>query len=283
MNAEDTFDVLISWRAAHFFDYEFKARKRYLWLHDIVPKEEFTPERIKNFDRAIFVSQYHADRPEFVMIPDSKKFVSSNGITPSDFTKYDNKFQRDPHRMLYMSANERGLRILYQIWPDIKKAVPDATLDVYYGWESFDAINRDNPQLMYWKASMQDQANKLQGVTERGRVGQDEINQEIFKSGILAYPCTFPEVSCITLMKAQAGGAIPVTSDFAVMTDTADFGEQVPMNQFEDKDIERYKKTLISWLKFPNKQDYIRQNMMEESRLRFDWKSVAEKWSNELD
>jgi len=281
MNAADTFDVLISWRAAHFFDYKFKARKRYLWLHDIVPKDEFTPERIRNFDRAIFVSQYHADRPEFVKIPDSKKFVSSNGITPEDFVKYDNTFERDPHKLIYMSANERGLRILYEIWADIKKAVPDATLDIYYGWESFDAINRDNPQMMAWKAWMQEQA-KQQGITEHGRIGQDDLNQEIFKSGIFAYPCTFPEVNCITIQKAMAGGAVPVTSDFSVMPSLNKYGEVVPMNQFEDKDIERYKKLLISWLKFPNKQEHVRKDMMAWARQEFDWKNTAKQWDKDM-
>jgi glycosyltransferase involved in cell wall biosynthesis len=282
INPEDTFDIFIAWRQPSVFDIKFKARKSYLWLHDVIPATEFTEERINNFDRVIFVSQYHADLPEFSAIPKSKKFVSSNGIDPSDFDKYDGKFKRDPTRLIYMSANERGLRILYDIWPDIKKTVPDAKLDVYYGWESFDAMNSGNPERMAWKASMQDKATKLKDVTERGRIGQDDLNKEIFKSGIFAYPCFFPEVNCITAQKAMAGGAIPVTSDYAVLKNIIQFGEQVPMNKFDPPDIERYKKRLIGWLLYPEKQDRMREAMMTWAREEFKWSLTAEGWNREF-
>jgi glycosyltransferase involved in cell wall biosynthesis len=245
-------------------------------------KEEFTKERIKNLDKVIFVSQYHADRPEFVDIPDSKKLVSGNGITPADFDKLDGKSKRDPQRCLYMSANERGLRILYDIWPDVKKAVPRATLDIYYGWDSFDAINRDNPERMAWKAYMVQTAKSLDGVTEHGRIGQTELNKEIFKSGILAYPCTFPEVNCITAQKAMAGGIVPITSDFAVMRDIIKFGEVVPMHDFQEKDIKAYKKTLIKWLNHPEAQNSERPAMMKWARETFDWKNTARQWDKDM-
>jgi len=280
MNAQDEFDVLISWRAIHFYDYEFKARKKYVWFHDIVPEAEITKERVKNFDRAIFVSKYHSERPEFKNIPDSKKVISANGIDPALFKAP--KVKRDPHRCIYMSANERGLRVLLDIWPDVKKAIPKAKLDVYYGWHSFDAINRDNPERMAWKASMITKMKELDGVTERGRIGQSELHQEIFKSGIFAYPCTFPEVSCITAMKAQAGGAIPVTSDFANLKDIIHFGDKVPMRKFMDQDIERYKKHLISWLLYPEKQQKVRPEMMKWARENLDWSNVAKQWNEEM-
>jgi len=280
MNAKDTFDVLISWRAIHFYDYKFKARKKYVWFHDIVPKEEITKERIKNFDRAIFVSKYHSDRPEFKAISASKVYVSANGIDPENFKVQ--KVERNPLRCIYMSANERGLRILLDIWPDIIKAVPKAKLDVYYGWHSFDAINRDNPERMMWKATMVDKMKKLKGVTERGRIGQAQLHTEIFKSGIFAYPCTFPEVSCISAMKAQAGGAIPVTSTFANLEDIIHFGDKVEMNKFEEADIERYKKHLISWLLYPEKQERIRKQMIEWALKNLTWQAVAEGWDSEM-
>ena len=181
-----------------------------------------------------------------------------------------------------MSANERGLRILLDIWPDVKKAVPKATLDAYYGWNSFDAINRDNPERMAWKASMITKMKELNGVTERGRIGQDDLHKEIFKSGIFAYPCAFPEVSCITAMKAQAAGAIPVTSDYANLKDIIHYGDKVPMGDFEDADIERYKQHLISWLLYPEKQEAVRNKMMKWARTNLTWQKVAEDWNAEM-
>jgi glycosyltransferase involved in cell wall biosynthesis len=280
LNAKDKFDVLVAWRQPNFFDFKFKARKKYLWLHDVMPKPEMTKERIANFDKAIFVSKYHSERPEFVDIPPEKKFISSNGITPEDF-KYDGQLKRDPHRCIYMSANERGLRILYDIWPEVKQAVPKATLDVYYGWHSFDAVNRNNPERMTWKATMQQKAKELDGVVDHGRIGQDEIVKEIYQSGIWAYPSLFPEVNCITGQKAMAGGAVPVTSDFAALKDLVKYGQQVPMGDFEKPDIKRYKEALIEALKKPVPESY-RRTMMQWARDEFAWGKTAAGWDKEL-
>jgi glycosyltransferase involved in cell wall biosynthesis len=279
---KDSFDVLISWRQPALFDFEIKARRKYLWLHDVIPAEELTKDRIDNLTKIIYVSKYHSERKENTHVPKAKKLPSGNGITPDDFTRLDGQFERDAKRCIYMSANERGLRILYDIWPDVRKAVPEATLDVYYGWHSFDAVNRDNPERMAWKAHMVARAQELEGVTERGRIGQDELNEEIFKSGVFAYPCTFPEVNCITAQKAMAGGAVPVTSDFAALKNIIKYGEQVPMGKFGHREIEKYKQRLIWWLQHPEEQDRVRRPMMKWARQEFDWKNTAKQWDGEM-
>lgn len=280
INNKDTFDVLISWRQPAFFDFDWKARKKYLWLHDVMEKEELTEERLKKIDKIIYVSKYHSERPESKHVPQTKKLPSGNGITPTDFEQYDGKLKRDPYRLIYMSANERGLRVLYDIWPDVIKAVPKATLTPYYGWDSFDAINRDNPERMAWKASMVLKAKEL-GIPESKRIGHNEINEEIFKSGIFAYPCTFPEVNCITAQKAMSGGAWPVTSDFAALKDVVKWGDVIDMGKFTDEDIEKYKKALIHRLKNPP-TDKERKEMMLGARKEYDWANTARQWDLEM-
>lgn len=281
LNAKDEFDVLISWRQPGFFDAKWNARRTYLWLHDVVEKEELTPERLNNITKVIYVSKYHSERSESMDVLSSKKLPSGNGIDPSTFTKFDGQFQRDLHRIIYMSANERGLRILLDIWPDIKKAVPDATLHPYYGWESFDAVNRDNPERMAWKATMVARMRELEGVSQSVRLGHDDLVKEMFKSGVWAYPSFFPEVNCITAQKAMAAGCWPVTSDFAALKDLIPSADQVPMNSFGPEDIERYKKRLIGCLKHPL-PDSNRQEMMKWARQTFDWKNTATQWNKEM-
>jgi glycosyltransferase involved in cell wall biosynthesis len=281
INHKDTFDVLISWRQPAFFDFNWKARKKYLWLHDVMEAEELTKERIKNVTKVIYVSKYHSQRPENSHIKASKKLASGNGITPSDFAALDNRQSRDTTRCIYMSANERGLRILLDIWPEVKAAVPTATLDAYYGWHSFDAVNRDNPERMAWKATMVQRMKELKGVTERGRIGQNDLNKEIFKAGVFAYPSFFPEVNCITAQKAQAGGAWPVTSNFAALNDVVLFGDKIDMGKFEAEDIEKYKQALIHRLKNPP-TDKEREEMMRVARETFDWANTARQWNDEM-
>lgn len=286
-NPNDTFDVLVSWRSPWFWETKYKARKTYLWMHDVMPKSEFYDERLENISKVILLSEYH--RSLFPNIPDEKVFLSSNGITPEDFVIPAEG--RDPYRILWMSSHVRGLQLLYDMWPSIKKKVPEATLDCYYGWESFVAVHQDNPERMGWMHMMQKLGKKLDGVTDHGKVGQHDIVREINKSGIWAYPCPFPEISCITAMKAQAGGAIPVSSDFAALKETVKFGvkvhmsqvdEQQPIGNWNKKEVANYKRELVKLLKDPERQQSIRSAMMPQSRQIFAWKGVAEQWSKEM-
>lgn len=278
-NPKDEYDVLIGWRSPWFFDGEFRARKQYLWLHDVIDKEEITEERLAKIDKVIFVSQYHADIYAGV-VPKKKMFVSGNGIDPIQFEKYD-AIARDPHKCVYTSAHERGLKVLYDIWPEVKEAVPEATLDVYYGWEGYDAINRDNPERMDWKATLVKQEKKLKklGVIDHGRVGHDEIARAMSSAGVFSYPCVFPEVYCISLIKAQAAGTYPLTSDFAVLDEYNTVGKRVHLEikdhaTFKDE----YKYALIKTLKtkvaFSNRKGSIRDS--------FSWDKTADGWNREM-
>ncbi len=278
-NLDDEFDIFVAWRAPFMFDKEIKARKSYLWLHDVMEPGEFTPERIANFTKCIVLSDYH--RGLFPMIPDEKILMSANGIDPEEFEVYDGKLERDPHKILYASSHVRGLAYLYEIWPDVKRAVPDATLDVYYGRQSYDAVHKGNPERMKWMDDMIAKAEALDGVTDHGKASQEEIVKEGFRSGLWAYPCPFPEIYCITAIKSQASGAVPVSSTTAALDETVQFGHKQKFGEFDKEDLDKYKKSLIWWLQHPEEQEKIRPQMQEWARTK-SWKAVGEQWNLEF-
>lgn len=286
INMNDEFDIFVAWRAPYLFDREIKARKKYLWLHDVMEPGEFTTARLANLDKVIVLSEYH--RSLFPMIPEEKIMMSGNGIDPEEFDLKGRAVEkRDPHKIFYGSSHVRGLAYLYEIWPDVKKAVPDATLDVYYGRESYDAVHKGNPERMKWMDDMVAKARTLDGVTDHGKVSQQDIVQHISESGVWAYPCPFPEIYCITAIKAQAGGAIPVASNFAALDETIQFGVKLPMQEQKEganlgkgdtKFLEEYKAKLIDMLQHPDKQEKIRPKMQAWAKTK-SWKAVAEQWN----
>lgn len=289
-NLEDEFDIFVAWRAPFIFDRKIKARKSYLWLHDVMEPGEFTEQRIANFTKCIVLSKYH--RSLFPMIPDEKILMSGNGIDPEDFSlEYGpaayNTPVRDPYKIFYGSSHVRGLAYLYEIWPDVKAAVPEATLDVYYGRESYDKIHKGNPERMKWMDDMIATAKELDGVTEHGKVGQNEIVQAIFASGVWAYPCPFPEIYCITAIKAQAGGAVPVATNFAALDETVQFGSKLHIpndgnvGRADKEFLESYKALLIDMLQHPEKQEAEREKMMAWAR-QHSWANVAKQWDEEF-
>lgn len=285
-NTKDEYDVVIGWRDPSLFDKQFKARKKYLWLHDVVDEEEMTEERIANLDGVIFVSQYH--RELFPMVPEDKAFASGNGIAPEDFEALDGKIERNPHKVIYMSAHERGQELLQVIWNDVVKEVPDAELHCYYGWKGYDHVNRDNPERMGWKQQLIEGQKRLKSFYDHGKVGHQKIVEECFSAGIWAYPCPFPEVYCITAVKAQAGGAYPVTSDYAALKETVKYGTRLPMKEADSKshvgswtrdELEKYKEALIDALKHSEKANEIRTEMMAWARENMSWAATAKSWS----
>lgn len=283
-NLDDEFDIFIAWRAPFIFDRKIKARKSYLWLHDVMEPGEFTPERIENFTKCIVLSDYH--RSLFPMISDEKILMSGNGIDPEDFDFVT--AVRDPHKIFYGSSHVRGLAYLYEIWPEVKAAVPEATLDVFYGRDSYDKINRGNPERMKWMDDMIAKAKELDGVTDHGKVGQDEIVRRMFGSAVWAYPCPFPEIYCITAVKAQAAGAVPVSTNFAALDQMVQFGSKIDIpndggvGRADKEFLENYKNALIDMLKHPEKQEAQRKEMMAWARTH-SWQSVAEQWALEFE
>lgn len=286
-NPKDQFDVLIGWRMPHIFDAKLTARKKYLWLHDVIDAPELTKERLNNLDKIIFVSQYHADL--YPDVPAEKKFVSANGIDPAQFDI--ESIERNPKKVVYMSAHERGQEVLQRIWPDVLKEVPDAECHCYYGWAGYDHINRDNPERMAWKAKLIKEQRTLKRFTDHGKIGHKEIVSEIFSAGVWAYPTGFDEVYCITGVKAQAGGAWPVYSNHAALKDTVQFGDKVEIESqkidghdvgvWTEEKIEEFKQKLIHRLKNPATDDE-RQPMMAWARSTHSWANTAKGWHDEF-
>lgn len=77
-NAKDTFNILILWRNVGAVDMNFKARKIFVDLHDVVSNLEFTPERIDKISKVFVKSEYH--RKMIPSVPDDKVQIISNGI-----------------------------------------------------------------------------------------------------------------------------------------------------------------------------------------------------------
>ncbi len=77
-NAQDQFNILVAWRNPKFVDGNYKAKKTYIWCHDICNNMDYTPERITKITKVIFLS--HWQREAVKNLPEEKCFYSNNGI-----------------------------------------------------------------------------------------------------------------------------------------------------------------------------------------------------------
>jgi FkbM family methyltransferase len=188
---------------------------------------------------------------------------------------------RNAHRVIYGSSYDRGLEHLLKMWPDIRKEVPDAELRIFYGWNLFDLGYSDNPERMAWKEKINGLMNQ-EGITHLGRISHDLVALENKEAGIWAYFTHFGEISCITGMRAQALGAIPVVIDYGALHETVQHGVKVKGDIYDPETKEEIKKELIALLKDTKRQDSIREPMMKWAKEEFAWSKVAKQWDEEF-
>jgi glycosyltransferase involved in cell wall biosynthesis len=187
---------------------------------------------------------------------------------------------RNPYKCFYGSSYDRGLQQLLEMWPDIIKAVPQATLTVRYGWQLFDKFYSNNPSSMMWKARIVEMLGQP-GISAHGRLPQPELEKEMRSCGIWSYPTTFGEINCINALKAQAFGLEPVVVNYAALKETVQFGRKVDGDIYDQETKEEYKKQLIDALKNPMSEEK-REEMMKWAKEKYAWEKIAKEWGEEF-
>jgi glycosyltransferase involved in cell wall biosynthesis len=266
-NIRDNFNILISWRT-NIFSHKLNAKKKIIWLHDI-PQLTMTKEQYNDIDKIVVLSQFHASQLPYIC-PKEKVYISTNGINAVDFIGLDD-IPRESHRCIYASSYNRGLERLLEIWPEVRKEVPDATLHIYYGWGVYDSYVKGNYMKDGGFKEMMTNLMNQPGVFEHGKVGHKELLKEYAKSEVFAYPCTYlGEINCIALTKAIATGCTVVSNNHQIMM------ERSPYPTVSN---EEYKDYLIRTLKNGVKGGIVDKNKYIENN---SWEAVAKDWKMNL-
>jgi predicted O-linked N-acetylglucosamine transferase (SPINDLY family) len=290
-NPRDKQDITVLWRHPQIVTSGINSGKLILDLHDVVPEKEFTPERLRQIDTIFVKSRFH--RSLYPNVPDDKFVIVPNGI---DAALFEDTGARDPLLLIHTSSPDRGLEAFLDCFAEIRKQVPDAKAQWAYGWAGFDATYSLDPRKMAWKATQQQRMLEL-GVAERGRLSHSEIAALYHRAAIFAYPSEMAEIDCISLSKAMAAGAIPITTDFAAMGEKAGHGGTFLHSQKTKDDWllpgqfhfdmtdpalqARFVEAAVALLTHPpSEQD--RAPMRDWARRTFDWKHIADTWHQAL-
>jgi glycosyltransferase involved in cell wall biosynthesis len=154
-------------------------------------------------------------------------------------------------------------------WPEIRKNVSDAELHIWYGWELFDRFTRGNQQAAQWKEAMC-QMMKQDGIVIHSRLDRPDDPAPFRDAALWAYPCTGGERFCITAIKAQRLGAIPVVIPMMALENTVKYGKKVQMEEFVP--------ALISALKDEAWQREERERMTGDPAVALPWTQVSDRW-----
>ena len=192
-----------------------KYTKSYLWLQDMpsgsISKQLASNyEFISNIHRILCLSKFHLyELPIYGTNPRKKAIVTPNALNNKYFVSGQNK----NNIFIYASAPNRGLREVLISWNKIFTNVQNAKLYVYYGFTNkFIAWGKQHmSNFDTWLINIKKLLNQP-GVYYIGLVDHITLANAYASSGFTLYPTSYPETGCVSLMKAQALGSIPITS-----------------------------------------------------------------------
>lgn len=116
---------------------------------------------------------------------------------------------------------------------------------------------------------------KSLGVTEHGKVGHKKLAEIMKETSVWAYPCTDPrETFCITAVKAQAAGCVPVVTLLGALEETVN-PEAAWLKEIKtSEDVQTYKNLLLDVLSRIEKVE--RQKYIKFGK-RFTWEKCVDK------
>ena len=274
-------DLLIASRTPGAVDdsYAVRSCKKVLWHHDTHEYDSLTPERNAKFSCHLALSQWHRNflKSYYPFIGNVK--LTSNGLN-TDLYKRTN-IKRDPHKMVWSSSPNRGLHTLVAMMPRIRRIVPDASLDVFYGFDNWieTCKKTGNQEELMEMRLIKGLAESTAGVKLHGRVSPSQLAEAQLGAGVWAYSTAWHETYCITAAEALCSGIVPVASNLAALPETLHgFGTLVNGNH----ETIRYQNQFVDQVVKAMLEPADRESMMQYAQQNLSWNSVCDQWCRDL-
>jgi len=201
------------------------GKVNYYWAHDDADQQILAPLKQKPEWRTAFyqrvnglflLSHYQRARwlAELGLVLE-KTHLITNPISCRRFQPHSSPLRARGPRAYYASTPYRGLEYLLAAWPLVRQRVPAAEVHVFSSLRVNGLAETPENEALYRRAE------QTPGVVYRGAVGQAQLREEAQRARVLAYPCCFPETSCIAAMEAMAAGAVVVGTELGALPETA--------------------------------------------------------------
>ena len=175
-----------------------------------------TPENVSSINQFVYVSHWQSEqfRKQY-NVPGYKTQVLKNACID---IKQRQTGPRSKVKLCYISTPWRGLDVLLHAWELTN--TQDCELHVFSSTKIYGkdfAVNNENQyQELY------DKCEALEGVVYRGSVPNEELRNELPTFDILAYPNTFEETSCISVIEALSAGLRVVCPNLGALPETTE-------------------------------------------------------------
>jgi glycosyltransferase involved in cell wall biosynthesis len=231
---------------------------------------------VSQWQRDRYVARFDVDRERTEVLRNSVAPAFEGAYGPQELILQS---KQSPPVLAYTSTPFRGLDVLVELFPRIRREIPGVRLKVFSSMEVYKmdgSLDADQFGALY------DACRSTEGIEYIGGVPQPQLAEALREVSILAYPNTFPETSCIAVMEAMASGCHVVTSELGALPETlAGFGVTVGLKKGADAYAKEFIDSMVDWL--------VEGDMKEEreNRLRrqvdfvnehYSWTVRAREW-----
>lgn len=211
--------------------YKSNVENVYLVVHDISPSCNVIPieKKLKNI---FLLTEWHKEYTDqiFPTLNHLTKYIhygiNSNFVHPEP-TQYPKNY----HKYIYSSFANRGLKILLELWPDIRRITQNqATLQIFSNIDHEWTKQNYSDDMQYIKTLL-DKYNRLpdkHGIKYHSWVDKNTLARAWLDADVWFYPCTFVETFCMTALEAAASRTLVITNDLGALRNTAKHGLIIP-------------------------------------------------------
>lgn len=278
------------------------AKKRILWLHDTFIEGDHLMEDLAvsgKIDHVFTLSDWHTSyiltcahgkKRNFEVLK-RKIFQTRNGavcyIPEVDLKK------KDPNHFVFNASATKGmLPLVNDIWPKIKKQLPNARLTIIGGHYIFRENAEPDAQENIVEQLINRQDLKDLGVKFTGVIPQYEIAEILANAWMMLYPGAFPETFGISSLESLLYKTPLVTTRFGALEETAvdlacyqiDYAIE-PNNLFphinKEQQVQKFLETFFSAYSTPYLHQQ-KQNYCDVVKDIAGWDTVALQWKQFL-
>ena len=266
--SDSTRDAVILFRSPSDVFRRAKGKKVF-WSCDQYTSGDYKQQVFPFADKVVMISERHKEffHGYYGVNGDDQKFmVLPIGVRVWDY-QMDPPPSKIPDRMIFCSVPDRGLDVMYKMWPAIKERIPNASLVItsdYRLWGFDQAGNHEHK--LKWR-SMPD-------VDFRGAVPRAELCRLQHEAEIQSYPNTYDELFCISVAECSRVGAVPVTSEVGALPTTNRFGVRIP----GDPQSTTFQNQFVEALTKRELLDQHRQMAQTYAATEFNWDAIILLW-----
>lgn len=219
---DDSFDAIISLNEPDVFRIltDKPLRLCYQFLNDFKYCQAGFEQYV---DQWVYVCEAHKD----YLFTQSETPTNNWNIVPLGVDPSWYKDERVEGRVVWTSSADRGLHNLLEIWPQIKKQVPHASLRIFYHFDYGNLLNIE-PNDTSSHYTVVEMANRLRyilsaveklkplGVEHVKSVSRNQMIKELNEASVFAFPCdtvTTTEGYSVSTLESHASYTVPIITD----------------------------------------------------------------------